>query len=109
MICFRVLVSTRVREWSQSSLLSLTERIRNRTAPSTGGFARDAYAQTVRTSSLHQRTAERGRRAALLRRDEGCARSALEVRHPPPDHGARGARFHPPPAQPRPCHRGDQV
>ena len=31
---------------------------------------------------------------------------ALEVRHPSPDHRAGRTRLHPPPAQPRPCHRG---
>ena len=62
-----------------------------------------------RTSAFHQRAAERSRRSALLRRDEGRARPALEVRHPPPDHGARGTRLHPPPAQSRPRDRGDQA
>ena len=73
-----------------------------------GGLA-DADPQAVRASALHPRAAEGGRRAALLRRDEGCARSALEIRHPPADHGAGGARLHPPPAQPGARHRGDQA
>ena len=57
---------------------------------------------------IHERLKEVGR-AALLRRDEGRARSALQVRHPPADHGAGGARLHPPPAQPGARHRSDQA
>ena len=33
----------------------------------------------------------------------------VEIGHPPPDHGARGARLHPPPAAPRARHRGHQA
>ena len=44
---------------------------------------------------------------ALLRRDEGSAGSQVEIRHPPADHGARGARLRPPPAPPGPRH-GDR-
>src|SRR5215469_2220889 len=63
-----------------------------------GGMC-DADTQAIRTPALHSRTAERGRGAAVFRRDEGCAGSALEVRNPPADHSARGARLHPPPAE----------
>ena len=43
-----------------------------------------------------------GRRLALVRGDEGGARPQIEIRHPPPDQRARGARLHPPPAASRP-------
>ena len=73
------------------------------------GKRRDADPQAIRAAALHPRAPEGSRRAALLRRDEGRARPALEVRHPPPDHRARGARLHPPPAQPGARDRGDQA
>src|SRR5258708_4728520 len=68
-----------------------------------GDRRRTTYAdqETERTAALHQRAAEGAWRAALLRRDEGCARPQVEIRHPPAHHGAGGARLHPPPAQPR--------
>ncbi len=69
----------------------------------------DADPQAIRAPPLHPRAPEGVGRAALLRRDEGRARSALQVRHPPPDHGARGARLHPPPAQPGPRPRSDHA
>src|SRR5918911_627215 len=73
-----------------SSGSPLNSASRNRTT-STGGFVRDVNAQTIRASAVHQRTPEGKRRAALLRRDEGCARPALEIGHPSSDHRARGA------------------
>ena len=62
----------------------------------------NADQETERASAFHPRAAEGNRRSALLRRDEGRARSALQIGHPSADHGARGARLHPPAAQPRP-------
>ena len=44
---------------------------------------------------INKRVAAR-RRPPSFRRDEGSARSALEIGHPPADHGAGGARLHPP-------------
>src|SRR5207237_8537768 len=98
-----------VREAGAHSFPESESKSWNRTAPSTWGLARDAHAQTVRTSAFHQRKAERSRCAALLRRDEGCARPALEVRYPPADYRARGTRLHTPPAHSRPADRGDQA
>ena len=43
----------------------------------------------------------RDRRLALVRGDEGGARPQVQVGRAPADLGARGARLHPPPAQPR--------
>ncbi len=48
---------------------------------------------------IHERLKE-NRHTAFVRRDEGGARSGVEVRHPPPDHRAGRTRFHPPPAEP---------
>src|SRR5690606_31263862 len=62
----------------------------------------DAHAQTAGIATLHSRADEGVGCAAILRRDEGCAGSRLEIGHPPADHGARGTRFHSPPAEPGP-------
>ena len=62
--------------------------------------------ETERTPALHPRTPPGRGRAAVLRRNEGGARIALQVGHPPPDHGARGARLHPASCEPRARHRG---
>ena len=51
----------------------------------------------------------RDRRRAVLRRDEGRAQSALEIRHPPPDQRAGGARLYPPAAAPRTGARSGQA
>ena len=53
---------------------------------------------------IHERLQDVGR-AAVLRRNEGGAGSALEIRNSSTDHGARGAGFHPPARQSRPGDR----
>src|SRR6478736_4523459 len=69
----------------------------------------NADQETERASAFHPRAAQGNRRSALLRRDEGRARSALQVRHPSPRHGARGARLHPPAAESRPGARSAET
>ena len=68
---------------------------------SIGGVTADAHRQAARIAAVHRR-APRSETACQpeLRRDARGARPQVEVGRAPPDLGARGARLHPPPAQP---------
>src|SRR5688572_25746614 len=59
-----------------------------------------ADSETKRTAALYPRADQRDWRLAILRRNEGGARSGVEIRHSPPHHGARGARLSAPLAPP---------
>ncbi len=67
----------------------------------------DAHAQAVGPSALHPAADAGMRRAAVLRRDEGCPRSEVEVRDPSPYHGPGGAGLPAALAEPGARDRGD--
>ena len=59
-----------------------------------------ADAQATRTSDVHPRALKEFGIPPSFDEMKDALDLALEVRHPPADHGAGGARLHPPPAQP---------
>ena len=65
-----------------------------------GGVTADAHRQATRTAAVHRRPPEAGRRQPQLRRDARGARPQVEVGRAPAHFGARGARLHPPSAEP---------
>ena len=67
-----------------------------------GKTARHADEKAVRTAPVHRPASQADRLLAELRGDEGRAQAEVEVRHPPVDLGARGARLPRPPPAPRP-------
>lgn len=73
------------------------------------GDGGDVDTQAAGTSLVHSRTDERIRHTAILRRNEGCPGSCLEIGHPSAHHGSRRAGVHSSPAQPCTRPGGDKA